>query len=79
MIKMKDQFGFTNDLEKIIYGIGFKLALKRNRTLFRVNAGAGAAFKDCNIESRDITCCVLFIDPSNDNRIIVPKQLSKKE
>ena len=30
MIKMSDLFGFVNDLEKIIYGLGFKLILKRN-------------------------------------------------
>ena len=37
--KMKDLFGFINDLEKIIFGIGFQLLLKRNnndRALFRV-------------------------------------------
>ena len=28
MIKMRDLFGFVNDLEKIIYGLGFKLILK---------------------------------------------------
>ena len=27
MIKMSDLFGFVNDLEKIIYGLGFKLIL----------------------------------------------------
>ena len=27
MIKMKDLFGFKNDLEKIVYGLGFKLIL----------------------------------------------------
>ena len=37
MIRMKDLFGFINDLEKIIYDIGFKLIQKRNsnhRALF---------------------------------------------
>ena len=41
MIKMSDIFGFVNDLEKIIYGLGFKLKLKRNnndRALYRVHA-----------------------------------------
>ena len=28
-ISMSDLFGFVNDLEKIIYGLGFKLILKR--------------------------------------------------
>ena len=81
MIKMSDLFGFVNDLEKIIYGLGFKLILKRNnndRALFRVNAGADAIGNDGNIEIRDISWCVPSIDPSNDNRIIVQKGLNKK-
>ena len=44
MIKMSDIFGFVNYLEKIIYGLGFKLILKRNNSdtaIFRVGAGAG--------------------------------------
>ena len=81
MIKMSDLFGFINDLEKIIYGLGFKLLLKRNnndRALYRVNANPGAVANDGNIEIRDISWCVPSIDPSNDNRIIVQKGLSKK-
>ena len=81
MIKMSDLFGFVNDLEKIIYGLGFKLILKRNnndRALFRVNANLGAVANDGNIEIRDISWCVPSIDPSNDNRINVQKGLSKK-
>ena len=77
MIKMSDLFGFVNDLEKIIYGLGFKLILKRNnndRALFR----AGAVANDGNIEIRDISWCVPSIDPSNDNRFIVQKGLNKK-
>ena len=30
MVKILDLFGFINDLEKIIYGAGFKLILKGN-------------------------------------------------
>ena len=81
MIKMSDLFGFVNDLEKIIYGLGFKLILKRNnndRALYRVNAKPCAVANDDNIEIRDISWCVSSIDPSNDNRIIVQKGLSKK-
>ena len=51
MIKMSDLFGFVNDLEKIIYGLGFKLILKRNnndRALFGINAGADAVGNDGN-------------------------------
>ena len=81
MIKMSDLFGFVNDLEKIIYGLGFKLLLKRNNNdtaLYRVNANPGAVANDGNIEIKDISWCVPSIDPSNDNRIIVQKSLSKK-
>ena len=81
MIKMSDLFGFVNDLEKIIYGLGFKLILKINnidRALFRVNAGADAVGNDGNIDIRDISWCVPSIDPSNDKIIIVQKGLSKK-
>ena len=33
MIKMSDLFDFVNDLEKTIYGLGFKLILKRNNNV----------------------------------------------
>ena len=81
MVKMSDLFGFVNDLEKFIYGLGFELILKRNnnvRALFRVNANPGAVADDGIIDIRDISCCVRGIDPSNDNRIIVQKGLNKK-
>ena len=81
MIKMSGLFGFVNALEKNIYGLGFKLILKRNnndRALYRVNANPGAVANDGHIEIRDISWCVPSIDPSNDNRIIVQKVLSKK-
>ena len=81
MIKMSDLFGFVNDLEKIIYGLGFKLILKRNnndRALYRVNANPGAVANDGNIEIRDISWCVPSNDPSNDNRNNVQKGLNKK-
>ena len=61
IIKMKDLFGFINDLEKIKNGIGNKLILKRNindRALFRVNAGANAVANDCYLDIRDITWCM---------------------
>ena len=80
MVKMSDLFGFVNDLEKIIFSLGFKLILKRNnndRALFRVNAGADEIGNDGNRDIRDILWCVPSIDPSNDNRIIVQKGLSK--
>ena len=49
MVKMSDLFGFVNDSEKIIYGLGFKLILKRNnndKALFRVDADPGRVAKD---------------------------------
>ena len=51
VVKMSDLFGFVNDLEKIIYGLGFKFILKINnnyRALFRVIAGAAAVANDGN-------------------------------
>ena len=74
MVKMDDLFGFVNDLEKIIYGLRFKLKILKNiidRALFRVNAGG-------KIEIRDISWCVPSIDPSTDNRISAQKGLNKK-
>ena len=79
MVKMGELFGFLNDIEKIINGLGFKLILKRtnnDRALYRINANPGAVANDANIEI--ISWCVPSIDPSNDNRIIVQKGLSKK-
>ena len=55
MIKMSDLFGFVNDLEKIIYGLGF---VKR----YRVNANPGAFANDGNIEIRDISWCIIIIE-----------------
>ena len=78
---MNDLFGFVNDLERIIYGLGFKLILKINnndRALYRTNSGADALANDGNTEIKDISWRVLSIDPSNDNRIIVQKGLNKK-
>ena len=73
---MSDLFGFLNDLEKIIYGLGFNLIFKKtndDRTLFRVDVDPGRVANDGNIEMRDISWCIPSIDPCNDNRIIVQK------
>ena len=80
MVKMSDVFGFGNDLEKIVYGFGFKPILKKNnndRALFRVDADPGRLANDGIIEIRDISWCIPSIDPSNDYRIIVQKGLNK--
>ena len=82
MVKLSDLFGFVNALEKVIYGLGFKLKLKKNnndRALFRINDGADAVVNYDNTDIRDISCCVPSIDPSNDSRVIVQKCLGKKE
>ena len=79
MIEMSDLFGFEKDIEKILYGLGFKLILKRiknDRAL--VNANPAAVADDGNIDIRDITRCVPSIDPSKDSRIIVQKGLKKR-
>ena len=81
MIMMSDLFDFVNDLEKIIYCLGFKLILKRinnDWALYKINAGGGVVANDANIEIRDMSWCVPSIDPSNDNRFIVQKGLNKK-
>ena len=81
MVKTSDLFGFVNDLEKIIYGLGLKLILKRNNNdiaLYRVNADPGWLANDVNIDIRDISWCLPSIAPSNDNRIIVQRGLTKK-
>ena len=81
MVKKSHLFDFVNDLEKIIYGLGFKLILKRNnndRALFRVDADPGRVANDGKIEIRDISRCIPSIDPSNDNRNIVQNGLNKK-
>ena len=78
---MRDLFGFVNDLEKIIYALGFKIILKRinnDRALYRIKANPGAVANDANIGIRDISWCVPSIAPSNDNRIILQKGLIKK-
>ena len=52
MVKMSDRFGFVNDLEKIIYGLGFKLIIKRKNNdiaLFRVDADPGRVANQGNI------------------------------
>ena len=82
MVKMSDLFGFVDHLEKIMYGLGFKLILKRNnndRVLFRVDADRAWVANDGNIEIRDISWCIPSTDPINDNRIVVQKGLNKKK
>ena len=39
IIKMSDLFGFVNDLEKIIYGLGFILILKKIMTELYLELG----------------------------------------
>ena len=81
MIKMRDIFGFIIDLKKIIYGLEFKIILKRNNNdiaLFRVNAGAGAIAIDGHTEFNDMFCCIPSIDSKNDNRSTGQKGIIKE-
>ena len=76
MVMISDQVVFVYDLRKILYGLGFKLMLKRNhndRAVFRVKAGAEAVANDGNIDIRDMPWCVPGIDHSNDDRIYLRK------
>ena len=50
-----------------------------DRALYRVNAVAGAVANGGNIKIGDISLYVPSIDPSNDNRVIVQKDLIKKK
>ena len=64
-----------------ICGVDYKIILKGNgndRALLRANVRAGAVANDCNIEIRDIAWFVRSIDHSNENTIIVQRELIKK-
>ena len=82
IVKMRDLFGFVDDLQKIICGLGFNIMFKRNkkdRALLRVNdGGAGTVANDGNLNIRDVSWCVPSIDPSNDNRVIVLERLNER-
>ena len=81
MVKMSDLFGFLNDLEKIIYGLGFKLILKKIIVIFRAVIKAvfrpDAVANGGNTYIRDIKWCIPSTNPNNDNRIIVQNELHK--
>ena len=75
-IKLKDLFGFA-DQEKITYGLGYTLTLKRNNNndaILRV-AGTDAA----KISVKDIGWYILHYTPSLENQQLVMDQLLNKD
>ena len=79
---MQNDFGrISNGLEKIIYYLGIKPILKRNkngRALYRVNDVAVAVPIEVSVEIRAILRCLPSIDPSRDNRKMVHKGIKRK-
>ena len=75
LIKVSHLFGFFYDFDKIIYGLGFNLILKRNdnrRKLYRVKEGnAGSIIMGDIIKKLEKLCCFSSFDTSNHHRIIL--------
>ena len=82
IVKMRDLFGFVDDLQKIIRELGFNLRFKRknnDRALLRVNDGSAGTVANVGTKNiRNVSWCVPGIEPSNDNRIIVQERLNKR-
>ena len=75
-IKLRDSFGFA-DQEKITYGLGYNLTLKRidnNDPIVRT-AGVDVAIKDI----KDIGWYIPHYTPSMENQHLVMKQILDKE
>ena len=75
-IKLKDLFGFA-DQEKIIYGLGYTLTLKRNssnQVVFRTN-GVDAA----KVVVKDISWYIPHYVPSLENQQLVLNQILNKD
>ena len=75
-IKLKDLFGFA-DQEKITYGLGYSLTLKRNNNndpIIRDN-GVDAA----NINIKDISWLIPHYTPSMENQQLVMDQILDKD
>ena len=75
-IKLKDLFGFA-DQEKLIYGLGYSLTLKRNNNndpIFRDN-GVDAA----KIDIKDISWYIPHYTPSMENQQLVMDQILDKD
>ena len=75
-IKLKDLFGFA-DQEKITYGLGYTLTLKRNSSndvVFRTN-GVDAA----KVVVKDISWYIPHYVPSLENQQLVLNQILNKD
>ena len=75
-IKLKDLFGFA-DQEKITYGLGYTLTLKRNTNndaILRAN-GTDAA----KIDTKDISWYIPHYVPSLENQQLVMNQIPNKD
>ena len=72
-VYLKDVFGYVNHMDKINYGLGYTLQLKRannGNSLYRYNAVA-----DARVEIKDIIWYVRHHTPSYDNIALVSNHL----
>ena len=75
-LKLKDLFGFA-DQEKMIYGLGYTLSLKRNSIIdvvFRTNDVDAA-----KVVVKDLSWYIPHYVPSLENQQLVPNQILKKD
>ena len=75
-IKLKDLFGFA-DQEKITYGLGYTLTLKRNTNNDAILRGAGV--DATKIDIKDISWYIPHYDPSLENQHLVMDQILNKD
>ena len=75
-IKLKDLFGFA-DQEKITYGLGFTLTLKRNNNSDAILRGNGV--DAAKIDIKDISWYIPHYVPSLENQQLVMDQLLNKD
>ena len=75
-IKLKDLFGFA-DQEKITYGLGYTLTLKRNSSNDVIIRGAGV--NNAKVDVKDISWYIPHYVPSLENQQLVIYQLLNKD
>ena len=75
-IKLKDLFGFA-DQEKIPYGLGYTLTLKRNTNNDAILRGAGV--DAAKIDIKDISWYIPHYVPSLENQQLVMNQILNKD
>ena len=75
-IKLKDLFGFA-DQEKITYGLGYTLTLKRNTNNDAILRGAGV--DAAKVVVKDISWCIPHYVPSLENQQLVLNQILNKD